>query len=147
MLWNMSFSKIFEHIGNSDTGRSLFTTSLQFFLWTGAMFPIFQSSGKIQIFSQFWNIMERYLIIDGLLNFTILIEIPSYPWAKSILKSLLKKLVFYRGEYHLHILKSICFVGYLHLGYTCPWYHIKNVTAYILVPKFCENAHFPVAFG
>ena len=90
----MRFSKIFEHIGNSDTGRSLFTTSLQFFLWTVTMFPIFQSPGKIQIFSQFWNIMERYLIIDGLRNFTIIIEIPSYPWAKSILKSLLKKISF-----------------------------------------------------
>ena len=45
------------------------------------MFPFFQSSGKILDSRQFWNIIESGFIIDGLLSFSILIEIPSYPWA------------------------------------------------------------------
>ena len=45
------------------------------------MFPFFQSSGKIPDFRQFWNIIESGFIMNGLLSFSIFIEIPSYPWA------------------------------------------------------------------
>ena len=51
------------------------------FLWTGTMLPFFQSSGKILDFRQFWNIIESGFIMDRLLNFSILVEMPSYPWA------------------------------------------------------------------
>ena len=51
------------------------------FLWPGTIFPFFESSGKMPDFRQFWNIIESDFIMDGLLNFSILIEIPSYPWA------------------------------------------------------------------
>ena len=44
------------------------------------MFPFFQSSGKIPDFRQFWNIIESGFM-DGLLSFSILIEIPLYPCA------------------------------------------------------------------
>ena len=52
------------------------------FLWTGTMFPFYQSSGKIPDFRQFWNIIESgFITMNGLHNFSILIEIPSYPWS------------------------------------------------------------------
>ena len=52
-----------------------------FSLWSGTIFPFFQSSGKILDFRQFWNIIESGFIMDELLSFSILIEIPPYPWA------------------------------------------------------------------
>ena len=52
-----------------------------FFLWTGTLFSFFQSSGKIPDLTQFWNIIESGFIMDGMLSFSFLIEIPSYPWA------------------------------------------------------------------
>ena len=51
------------------------------FLWTGTMFLFLQWSGKIPDFRQFWNIIESGFIMDGMLSFSFLIEIPSYPWA------------------------------------------------------------------
>ena len=45
------------------------------------MFPFSQSSGKIPDFMQLWNIVESGFIMDGLISFSILIEIPSYPGA------------------------------------------------------------------
>ena len=48
----MSFSKVFEHIGNSDTGQELLTKYLLFFM-NQRNVSLFQSSGKIQDFSQF----------------------------------------------------------------------------------------------
>ena len=44
------------------------------------MFPFFQSFEKILDFRQFGNIIESGFSMDGLLSFSILIEIPSYPW-------------------------------------------------------------------
>ena len=57
------------------------TNCLLFFLWTGTMFPFFRWSGKILDFRQSWSIIESGFVMDGLLSFGILIEIPSYPWA------------------------------------------------------------------
>ena len=51
------------------------------FSWTGTMFPFVQLSGEIPDFRQFWNIIESGFIMVGLLSFSILNEIPSYPWA------------------------------------------------------------------
>ena len=51
------------------------------FYKTGTMLSFLQSSGKIPAFRRFWNIIKSGFIMDGLLSFSILIEIPSYPWA------------------------------------------------------------------
>ena len=42
-------------------------------------FSFLQSSGKISAFRQFWNMMKSALILDRLLSFSILIDIPPYP--------------------------------------------------------------------
>ena len=49
---------------------------------TNCLLLFYESSGKILDFRQFWNISEIVsgFIMDGLLSFSILIEIPSYPW-------------------------------------------------------------------
>ena len=75
---DMNFLKLFEYISYCGTRRWLLTNCLLFFVWTGTMFPFLQSSGKLPALRQFWNIISRGFIIDGLLSFSILMEIKSY---------------------------------------------------------------------
>ena len=48
---------------------------------TGIILPFFQLTGKTPCWRQFLDVIDRGLIIDKLNNFTIHIEIPSWPWA------------------------------------------------------------------
>ena len=80
ILSKISFSIILEQMGKRDTGRQLFTICLEFFLCTGIILPFFQSSGKTPCWRLFLYIIDRGLVIVKLQNFTIHIEIPSWPW-------------------------------------------------------------------
>ena len=55
---------------------------LRVFLCTGIIFPFFQSSGKTPCWRQFLYMIDRGLVIVKLHNFTIHVEIPSWPWAQ-----------------------------------------------------------------
>ena len=67
---------------------------LRIFLCTGIMLPFFHSSRKTPCWSQFVYIIDWGLVIVNLHNFTILIEIPSWPWALRRFKPLINFEIF-----------------------------------------------------
>ena len=78
----VSFSKILEQMGKRDTGQYLFTISLEIFLCTGIILPLFSVIWKNSLLKAIfiYNWQRRFFIVM-LHNFTIHIEIPSWPWA------------------------------------------------------------------
>ena len=74
----ITISKIFPRIGNREAVLQLSTICLSPFLWTRTIFDFFQIYGKVLLSIQFWNNMDRGVMID----------ISSCPWALLMWKAL-----------------------------------------------------------